>query len=122
MDIRALIPEHSYPVVLPDYWKNQFEDLRCVDPGSGRNGLYQTLNNTILLQDKLLSHVCLNGSFSHLSYDEWNARCYIKYDEGLNYAGWRTAAGVWSLFNCVIGLLGNLLTIVSVLYARSKQR
>ena len=106
--------------MFPDYWNNSFEDLSCIylGPDTDESGI-AAKNSTYGHQVKLLSHVCLNGSFSHLSYEEWQYHCFPSYEDNV---GWRRAAGVWCVFNYVVGLLGNLLTMVSVAYARHKHR
>ena len=68
---------------------------------------------------KLLSHFCLNGSFSDLSVMEWNLRCFPTYQE---YVELRRATGIWCLFTFILGILGNLLTLVAVPYAKWRHR
>ena len=125
MALLTCIPEplqHKYRGVFRDYWSNNFKDLRCKDLSSNEDdGTFGDIQ-TYEYEMKLLSHVCLNGSFSHLSYEEWNNLCFPSYGDKIVNLGWRRAAGVWSLFNFLVGLLGNMLTMVAVAYARAKQR
>ena len=107
-------------MAFPNYSNNSFEDLQCIHLGPDTDESKLAAKNTTYgYQVKLLSHVCLNGSFSHLSYEEWNRHCFPSYEDNVV---WRRAAGVWSVFNFVVGLLGNLLTMVAVAYARDKHR
>ena len=121
MDMRAWLSGSNYSATFPDYWKNNFDELRCIylGPETDEQKLANT-NQTYGYEVKLLSHVCLNGSFSNLSYEQWNDRCFPSHAEGA--VGWRRAAGAWSAFNFIVGLLGNLLTIAAVLHAKAKQR
>ena len=101
-------------------WTTSFEGLRCLHLGADTDeSRIIARNSTYGYEVKLLSHVCLNGSLSHLSYDDWNARCFPSYADNVS---WRRAAGIWAVCNFVIGILGNLLTMVSVAYARAKHR
>lgn len=62
----------------PNYWGNgNFENLTCLYHESGNGSHFQDIwdNPIHAYETDLLSHVCLNGSFSHLSRDEWNQRC-----------------------------------------------
>ena len=109
-----------------DHWSNNFNNLSCVYFENGDHWKLAfrnvTNNETTYSYDQeieLLSHVCLNGSFTDLSDDEWNKRCYPNYWGNVAY---RRAAGVWSLFNFIVGILGNILTLVAVAYARNKHR
>ena len=43
-------------------------------------------------ETELLSHVCLNGSFAHLSREEWNKRCFPTIDEDVTI---RRITGFW---------------------------
>ena len=109
-----------------DHWINNFNNLSCPHSTDGdhwklpyKNVTNNETNYSYDQEIELLSHVCLNGSFAHLSNEEWNERCYPSY--WVN-AGWRRAAGVWLLFNFIVGTLGNTLTLTAVAYARSKHR
>ena len=95
---------------LHEHWRNNFDGLRCNQQDNG---------DTLAYENELLSHVCLNGSYAYLNDTEWNHRCYPNYWKNV---GWRRAAGVWSMFNFFVGLLGNLFTLVAVLYAKWKHR
>ena len=103
-----------------DYSNNSFKDLYCLHEGPDvdESPTY-FMNSTLGYQAHLLSHVCVNGSFSHLSYDEWNEHCFPSYKDNVV---WRHLAGFWYLVNFVVGTLGNLLTLISVAYARRKRR
>ena len=104
-----------------DYWKNGFDDLRCPYSGPNSNDHWGLIwsNSSCGYEVELLSHICLNGSLSYLGREKWNERCFPNYGENLV---WRRLAGVWSLFNFFVGLLGNLLTLVAVPYATWKRR
>ena len=101
-------------------WNNS-SDLKCTYLGPKEQDHWDIIwiNSSFGKETELLSHFCLNGSFSHLGWDEWHARCYPNYWANL---GWHRAAGVWSLFNFIVGTLGNFLTIVAVAYAYQKHR
>ena len=59
-----------------------------------------------------LSKLCVNGS-----YEE--TLCIPELDRQLPY---RVALGVWGLIVMVFGVIGNLLTLLSIPYAAQKQR
>ena len=101
-------------------WSNS-TNLKCTFKGPDEKDHWDLIwiNSSFGKETELLSHFCLNGSFSHLGWDEWNERCFPNYGGNL---GWRRSAGVWSLFNFIVGTLGNFLTLVAVVYARYKQR
>ena len=103
-----------------NYWSNNFADLKCVYEGANVDeSPIAWSNRTLAYETNLLSHVCLNGSFSDLSYDEWNEHCFPSYKDNVV---WRQLAGFWYLVNFIVGTLGNLLTLMSVAYARKHNR
>ena len=107
---------------VPNYWVNgSFENLTCLYYGSGNGSHFQDIwdNPTHAYETELLSHVCLNGSFAHLSRDEWNTRCFPTIQEDVVI---RRFTGFWSLFNFIAGIIGNLLTLVAIPYATRKRR
>ena len=67
----------------------------------------------------VMAHTCLNGTLSHLGWDEWNNHCFPTYHDNVAV---RRATGAWSLFNFFVGLFGNLLTLVAVPFAKWKRR
>ena len=106
----------------PDYWSNNFKDLSCLYLGADVDespAIWGNSTGIVAYETNLLSQVCLNGSFSNLNYTEWNERCFPSYTANV---GLRRAAGVWALFNFLVGTLGNLLTLVAIPYARAKCR
>ena len=118
MDMRTLQSENNYSNAFPDS-----KDLRSIYLGPDVDASeFVTKNNTYGYQVELLSHLCLNGSFSDLSYEEWNNRCFPSHADKLDNVEFRRALGIWTVISFVIGLLGNLLTVVSVVYARTKHR
>ena len=109
-------------ISFPDHWGNNYKNLSCIYLGADVDEsptIWGNGTGIVAYETNLLSQVCLNGSFSGLSYNEWNARCFPSYTANV---GLRRAAGVWALFNFVVGTLGNLLTLVSIAYARAKCR
>jgi hypothetical protein len=104
-----------------DYWDAGFDNLSCLYYGSDSDAHFQEIwdNRVYGYEVELLSHVCLNGSFSHYSLDEWNRRCFPTHKENLVL---RRLTGLWSLFNFIAGLFGNLLTLVAIPYAKWKRR
>ena len=106
----------------PDYWKNgTFENLQCLYYGVGNGSNFQHVweNQMYGYEVELLSHVCVNGSFSHLSQKEWNKRCFPNHIENLVLS---RITGLWSLFNFLAGSISNLLTLVAIPYAYYKRR
>ena len=74
-------------------------------------------------QINLMSHFCLNGSLSYLSYDEWEKYCHPYNEEyNKNFDGINKLAGVWGMITFIIGVLGNLLTLTAIPYAKRKHR
>ena len=104
-----------------NHWENNFEDLTCLYHGPDDDSHYQEIwnNHKYAYEVKLLSHVCLNGTFAHLSDNEWNKRCFPTRGENFTL---RTLTGFWSLFNFIVGIFGNLLTLVAIPYAKRKNR
>ena len=118
---RLIMDQTTTPSAYPEHWKNDFDDLKCHYINDSYDGKWVdiwTVKN-LGYETELLSHVCLNGTFKNLSFDEWNERCFPNYWGNL---GWRRSARVWSLFNFIVGLVGNLLTLVAIPYAKSKNR
>ena len=76
-------------------------------------------NDTLGQIVQTLSHCCLNGSLSHLDIEDWNKICFPTYLENVPL---RRSTGAWSLFNFLVGIMGNLLTLLSIPYAKSKRR
>ena len=72
---------------------------------------------------KLMSHFCLNGSLSSLQKDEWEKYCH-PYDEEYhqNFDNINLIAGILGLLTFIIGVFGNLLTLVAIVYAKYKRR
>ena len=105
----------------PEHWRNNFTDLSCHYLGADDDAHWLNIwiNSSYGYETELLSHVCLNGSFAHLELEEWNKRCFPNIERNL---WWRRSACVWLLFNFIIGLLGNLLTLVAIPYAGYKHR
>lgn len=66
---------------------------------------------------QLLSHVCVNGSFAHLSIDEWNPRCFPTNKENRTLS---RITGFCSLINFLLGVTTNLLTLLAIPYAKYK--
>ena len=105
-----------------DYWANgTFENLTCLYHESGNNSHFQAIwdNPMYGYETDLLSHVCLNGSFAHLSREEWNKRCFPTIHEDVAI---RRFTGFWSLFNFIAGTIGNLMTLIAIPYATRKRR
>ena len=106
--------------VFPDYWRNgTFEDLQCVYYENGSHWLRMWDNPLYGHQMELLSHVCVNGSFSHLSLEEWDQRCYPTKSDNTMLS---KITGYWSLLMFLTGFLSNLLTLMAVPYATYKRR
>ena len=105
----------------PNYWENGFENLTCLYYGSENDSHFEQIweNKLNGHEVDLLHHVCLNGSFSHLSLEQWNDRCFPTHNENFVL---RRITGFWSLFNFIAGLFGNLLTLVAIPYAKWKHR
>ena len=119
-------PNQSAANDFSEHWTNNFNNLSCVyfENGDHWNLAFKNVTNnaTNYSYDQemvLLTRVCLNGSFADLSDDEWNRRCYPSYWDNVTI---RRVAGVWSLFNFIVGILGNTLTFAAVAYARKKHR
>ena len=58
---------------LPNYWSNgTFENLKCPYYGPDNGSHWVDMWNSKVLghEMELLSHVCVNGSFAHLSIEE----------------------------------------------------
>ena len=77
-------------------------------------------NGSLGRQVEIMSHYCVNGSASHLSQNDWNKLCFPTYD-AQNGLG-QKIAGIWGLLVMIIGIVGNLLTLVAVPYAKWKRR
>ena len=93
-------------------------NLRC--PYNGPQSFDLIWSNDTLGQIvNTLSHCCLNGSLSHLNIEDWNEICF---PTSLENVPLRRMTGVWSLFNFLVGIMGNLLTLLSIPYAKSKRR
>ena len=73
-------------------------------------------NQSLGSQVELMSHYCINGSASHLTLEAWNKLCFPTYQEA-NSIGHRIA-GLWGLLVMIIGILGNLLTLIAIPYAK----
>ena len=74
-------------------------------------------------QIKLMSHFCLNGSLSYLGQDEWGKYCHPYHEEyHKNFDGINVLGGVWGMITFIIGVIGNLLTLVAIPYAKWKHR
>ena len=85
------------------------------------NHFTETWKDSLLgRQVELMSHYCVNGSAAHLSLEEWNKLCFPTHNDA-GGAG-RVLAGVWALFNMIIGSFGNALTLVAIPYAKWKRR
>ena len=110
-----------YENMPPNYWANgTFENLTCLYNESGQSHFNDIWENAINgYETELLSHVCLNGSFAHLSREQWNKRCFPTIDEDVTI---RRITGFWSLFNFIAGTVGNLLTLIAIPYAARKRR
>ena len=125
--ISPRLNEHSanslrfYENMPPNYWANgTFENLTCLYNESGQSHFNSIWENALSgYETELLSHVCLNGSFAHLSRKEWNKRCFPTINEDVTI---RRITGIWSLFNFIAGTVGNLLTLIAIPYAARKRR
>ena len=97
------------PFVFHNYWENDFANLSCLYYEPLSNKHFQEIwdNKTYGHEVDLLSHVCLNGTFSHLSVEEWNDRCFPTNTENLIL---RRITGMWSMFNFIAGIFGNMIT------------
>ena len=107
---------------LPNYWSNgTFENLKCPYYGPDNGSHWVDMWNSKVLghEMELLSHVCVNGSFAHLSIEEWNQRCFPTYKENVTLS---RITGVWSLINFLLGVTTNLLTLLAIPYAYYKRR
>ena len=60
----------------------------------------------------ILSHLCVNGS-----YDQ--NLCIYHLDEQRPY---RIALGIWALIVMMLGVFGNLITLLAIPYAAKRQR
>ena len=100
---------------------NMFNDLSCpyYDPIDGDPFQLIWDNSSYGRAVQVLSHVCLNGSFSHLNISEWNRYCFPYFDENV---GLRRVTGVWAVFIFLFGAIGNILTLVAIPYAKWKQK
>ena len=95
--------------------------LKCPYYGPGDTQAFKDIWKSKLLGHEVnqLSHLCLNGSYSHLSLTEWNTRCFPTYQENLEL---RRITGVWCMLTFILGILGNVLTLVAIPYAKWKHR
>ena len=111
----------SEPFVFHNHWENAFANLTCLYYEPPSNKHFQEIwdNRTYGYEVDLLSHVCLNGTFSHLSVEEWNDRCFPTNNENLIL---RRITGMWSMFNFIAGIFGNMLTLFAIPYAKYKRR
>ena len=95
--------------------------LTCPYYGSNNDSAFNDIwaINALGQEVSQLSHICLNGSFFDLPLPEWNSRCFPTYLENVEL---RRATGIWCLITFILGILGNLLTIVAIPYAKWKHR
>ena len=112
-----MIPSNEFR----DYWTNDYRNLSCpyFEPNNSDHFEQIWESNLYGYEVKLLSHLCLNGTLSEIGLDEWNKRCFPTHMEN---KGLRMSTGIWSLFNFVVGFLGNLLTLMAIPYAKWKHR
>ena len=88
----------------------------------GISSYFKTIwtNTTHGKQVHTMSHLCLDGSLSHLSREDWKMLCFPTDDEEV-----RTLAmigGIWALITLIVGACGNLLTLMAIPYAKYKRR
>ena len=108
--------------LLTNYWNNgTFKDLQCLyyGPDNGSHWVDMWNDKALGHEVELLSHVCVNGSFAHLSIDEWNQRCFPTNKENHTLS---RITGFWSLINFLLGVTTNLLTLLAIPYAKYKRR
>ena len=106
----------------PSYWHNgTFDDLECpyYGPENGTHWIDVWTKPLYGYQMEVLSSVCVNGSFAHLSREEWNRRCFPTIHENVQL---NRLSGVLSLISFLAGVFSNLMTLVAVLYAKYKMR
>ena len=94
-------------------------------PFLGAENLSQTLgstwkNSSLGKQVNIMSQFCVNGSASDLNEEDWIRICFPTYHVQ-NDVGHKIA-GVWGLLVMIIGIVGNLLTLIAVPYAKWKRR
>ena len=77
-------------------------------------------NSSLGHQVMLMSHYCVNGSASSLESDEWYKLCFPTHKDAGGIG--RTLAGVWALVTMIVGIFGNLLTLIAIPYAKWNRR
>ena len=108
--------------IYPNYWENgTFRDLKCpyYGPDNGTHWIDVWTKPSYGYQMEVLSSVCVNGSFAHLSREEWDKRCYPTIHENVAL---NRLSGTLSLISFLAGSISNLMTIIAVLYAKYKNR
>ena len=70
-------------------------------------------------QIEQMSRFCLNGSLSHLSTDQWKDLCLPYYKDEV---GFDKIAGTFGVLTFIVGVIGNLFTLVAVPFAKYKHR
>ena len=69
-------------------------------------------NKENITKSGIYSILCVNGSFNA-------SLCLPDIDET---RPWRIALGVWTLFVIIVGILGNVFTLLAIPYAARRQR
>ena len=70
-----------------------------------------------------MSHFCLNGSLSYLDEETWGKYCHPYHEEyHQNFDKMSILAGIFGLVTFIVGVFGNLFTLVAVTYAKWKCR
>jgi hypothetical protein len=96
--------------------------LGCPYCGPNSSYLYSAIwrNSSLGSQIELMSRYCVDGSAADLDLDKWNELCFPAFKEESTVG--RNLAGVWALFTMILGIFGNLLTLIAIPYARWKRR
>ena len=108
--------------IYPNYWENgTFRNLKCpyYGPDNGSHWIDIWIKPSYGYRMEVLSSVCVNGSFAHLSREEWDKRCYPTIHENVAL---NRLSGTLSLISFLAGSISNLMTIIAVLYAKYKNR
>ena len=88
--------------------------------------LPNTMNDELSTQNaiiELMSHFCLNGSLSSLQENDWEKYCHpYSEDYHQSFDIINIVAGILGLITFIVGVFGNLLTLVAIPYAKWKHR
>ena len=108
---KELVSRQIFSITFPEY-------IGCRH--SGTLGNETPVDN---YQIKMMSHFCLNGSLSYLDEETWGEYCHPYHEEyHENFDSINMLAGVCGIITFIIGVLGNVLTLAAIPYAKWKHR